>query len=158
MTLGLTSTGAVKIKVEDGTTTAVNCACCTPCAVCQTTISGDLLETMRKATTGTCNGASPKAFNANGGGFSAVWEFGVSPNSTFYTCALAANANCFSFGGSNGDNEIRSGSSVECCPTYLPFPVTCANVTYEINGEPFVAHTENYGFGSNVPSPTFIFS
>jgi len=28
MTLGLTSSGAVKIKVEDGTTRAVNCACC----------------------------------------------------------------------------------------------------------------------------------
>ena len=28
MTLGRTSSGAVKIKVEDGTTRAVNCACC----------------------------------------------------------------------------------------------------------------------------------
>ena len=31
MILGLTSSGAVKIKVEDGTTRAVNCACCGCC-------------------------------------------------------------------------------------------------------------------------------
>ena len=31
MTLGLTSSGAVKIKTDNGTTRAVNCACCGPC-------------------------------------------------------------------------------------------------------------------------------
>ena len=30
MTLGRTADNAIKIKVEDGTTRAVNCACCTP--------------------------------------------------------------------------------------------------------------------------------
>lgn len=31
MTLGRTASNAIKIKVEDGTTRAVNCACCNPC-------------------------------------------------------------------------------------------------------------------------------
>lgn len=34
MTLGLTSSGAVKIKIDNGTTRAVECACCVPPAVC----------------------------------------------------------------------------------------------------------------------------
>jgi len=34
MTLGRTASNAIKIKVEDGTTRAVNCACCAPSAVC----------------------------------------------------------------------------------------------------------------------------
>lgn len=109
---------------------------------------------MRNATTGTCNGASPLYFNASGGGFAALWDVG----GTFYNCALQANANCFSFGGNNGFNEMKSGTSEGCCPTNLPFPVTCADVTYTINGDPFDAHTENFGFGSDVTPPTFIFS
>lgn len=155
MTLGRTPEGVIKIKTDEegGGLRAVNCACCVNCG-CATAISGDLLQTMRNATTGTCNGASPLSFNASGGGFSAIWNIG----GTFYNCALAANANCFSFGGNNGFNEIKSGPSEGCCPIDLPFPVTCADVTYTINGDPFDAHTENFGFGSDVTPPTFIFS
>ena len=154
MTLGRTPAGAIKIKTDDPLgLRAVNCACCVNCG-CDTAISGELLQTMRNATTGTCNGASPTTFNASGGGFAAAWYV----SGTVYTCALSALTNCFSFGGNNGDNEMRSGPSEGCCPTNLPFPVTCADVTYTINGDPFDAHTENFGFGSDVTAPTFIFS
>ena len=152
MTLGRTPAGAIKTK-SDGGLRAVNCACCVNCG-CDTAISGDLLQTMRNATTGTCNGASPTYFNAEGGGFAAVWYV----SGTFYTCALSALTNCFSFGGNNGANEMSSGPSEGCCPTNLPFPVTCADVTYKINGKKFTAHTENFGFGADVTPPIFIFS
>ena len=110
---------------------------------------------MRNATTGTCNGASPTYFlNTSGGGFEAIWIV----SEAFYTCALSALANCFFFGGVNNSNEMRSGSSGGCCPTDLPWPVTCADVTYTINGDEFTAHTENFGFGPDVTPPTFIFS
>lgn len=159
MTLGLTSSGAIKTKT-DGGLRAVNCACCTPCAVCQTTISGDLLETMRNATTGTCNGASPTSFNASGGGFSAVFQIGEFPDATFYTCGLSALTNCFVFGGDNFMNTMASGPAGSCCPPgpSPEFPITCANVTYTINGDEFTAHTENFGFGPDVTPPTFVFS
>ena len=153
MTLGLTSGGAVKIKTDNGTTRAVNCACCNPCG-CTTNISGDLLETLRNATTGTCNGVSPLSFTASGGGFAALWYVG----GTFYSCALPVSTNCFSFNADNAMNAMSSGLAEGCCPTNLPFPVTCADVTYTINGDPFDAHTENFGFGSDVTPPTFIFS
>lgn len=153
MTLGLTSSGAVKIKTDNDTTRAVNCACCNPCG-CASSITGDLLTTMRNATTGTCNGASPMNWNAQGGGFGAYWYV----NGSFYTAALQSNGNCFSFNADNAMNAMASGPSEGCCPTNLPFPVTCTDVTYTINGKSFVAHTENYGFGSNVPPPTFVFS
>jgi hypothetical protein len=154
MTLGRTPAGAIKIKKDDPLgLRAVECACCVNCG-CATAISGDLLQTMRNATTGTCNGASPIYFNASGGGFSAYWYV----SGTFYTCALSALTNCFSFNADNAMNTMSVGLAESCCPTNLPFPVTCANVTYTINGDLFDAHTENFGFGSDVTPPTFIFS
>lgn len=152
MILGRTPAGAIKTKTDDGLR-AVNCACCNPCG-CATNISGDLLETLRNATTGTCNGASPMVFNAIGGGFSAAWYVGGS----FYTCGLSANTNCFSFNGDNALNTIVTGKSEGCCSQNPSLPSTCTDVTYTINGNPFDAHTENYGYGSDVLPPTFIFS
>jgi hypothetical protein len=155
MILGRTPEGAIKIKTDEegGGLRAVNCACCVNCG-CATAISGDLLQTMRNATTGTCNGASPLSFNASGGGFSASWYV----SGTFYTCALSALTNCFSFGADNFENTMASGPAELCCPTDAPFPITCADVTYTINGDEFTAHTENFGFGSDVTPPTFVFS
>jgi hypothetical protein len=109
---------------------------------------------MRNATTGTCNGASPTIFTASGGGFSASWYV----SGTFYTCALSALTNCFSFNADNAMNTMSVGPAELCCPTDAPFPVTCADVTYTINGKEFTAHTENYGFGADVTPPTFVFS
>jgi hypothetical protein len=109
---------------------------------------------MRNATTGTCNGASPTTFNASGGGFFAVWYV----SGTYYTCGLSALTNCFSFGADNFENTMASGPAELCCPTDLPFPLTCADVTYTINGNEFTAHTENFGFGADVTPPTFVFS
>jgi hypothetical protein len=109
---------------------------------------------MRNATTGTCNGASPTYFNASGGGFSATWYV----SGTFYTCALSALTNCFAFGGDNFMNTMASGPAELCCPIDPPFPITCADVTYTINGDEFTAHTENFGFGPDVTPPTFVFS
>ena len=157
MTLGRTDKGAIKIKSDSPLgLRAVNCACC-GCG-CDTAISGDLLKTMRNATTGTCNGASPTYFRASGGGFETSFQIGDFPNVTFYTCALSAQANCFSFGVDNFENAMASGPAELCCPTDAPLPVTCADVTYTINGNEFTAHTENFGFGADVTPPTFVFS
>ena len=131
------------------------CACCNPCG-CATAISGDLLQTMRNATTVTCNGASPVSFNAYGGGFFAAFQIGEVPDATFYTCVLTANTNCFDFIAHNFRSTMASGPAESCCPTYTTF-TTCADVTYTINGDEFTAHTENFGTGSDVTPPTFIF-
>ena len=152
MILGRTPAGAIKIK-SDGGLRAVNCACCDTCG-CDTAISGDLLETLRNATTGTCNGASPTYFNASGGGFGAAWYV----SGTFYNCALSVLTNCFLFGADNFQNTMASGPAELCCPTDAPFPITCEDVTYTINGKKFTAHTENFGFGADVTPPTFVFS
>ena len=150
MTLGRTA-NAIKIKT-DGGLRAVNCACCGTCG-CDTAISGGLLKTLRNATTGTCNGASPTYFNASGGGFGAAWYV----SGTFYNCALSVLTNCFSFGADNFENTMASGPAELCCPTDAPFPITCEDVTYTINGGDFTAHTENFGFGADVTPPTFVF-
>jgi len=155
MVLGRTADNKIKIKKDDPLgLRAVECACCCGCQ----SISGDLLQTMRNATTGTCNGASPTSFNASGGGFFAVFQIGEFPDATFYTCALSALTNCFNFGGDNFMNAMASGPAESCCPIDPPFPITCANVTYTINGDEFTAHTENFGFGPDVTPPTFVFS
>ena len=157
MTLGRTDKGAIKIKSDSPLgLRAVNCACC-GCG-CDTAISGDLLQTMRTATTGTCNGASPTYFRASGGAFEASFQIGDFPNVTFYTCALSALRNCFSFGADNFQNAMASGPAELCCPTDAPFPITCEDVTYTINGDDFTAHTENFGFGEDVTPPIFVFS
>jgi hypothetical protein len=109
---------------------------------------------MRNATTGTCNGASPLSFNASGGGFFASWYV----NGSLYVCALSALTNCFSFNADNAMNTMSVGPAELCCPTDAPFPITCADVTYTINGVEFTAHTENFGFGPDVTPPTFVFS
>jgi len=154
VTIGRTDKNKIKIKTDSPKgTRAVNCACCVTCG-CATAISGALLETLRTATTGTCNGASPTSFNASGGGFSATWYV----SGTFYTCALSALTNCFAFGADNFMNTMASGPAESCCPTDAPFPITCADVKYTINGDEFTAHTENFGFGTDVTPPTFVFS
>ena len=160
MTLGRTDKGAIKIKTdkEGGGLRAVNCACCSPCG-CNTAISGDLLKTMRNATTGTCNGASPSYWNAQGGGFFAYWLIFVSGQGfVFYTANFSELVNCFNLGGDNALNIIASGKSEGCCALNPSFPATCADVIYTINGDAFDAHTENFGFGADVTPPTFVFS
>jgi hypothetical protein len=113
---------------------------------------------MRNATTGTCNGASPTSFFSQGGGFFAFWFIPSDSGSVEYTAAMSADVNCFQFVGTNFINEVGTGSSEACCSTISPFPVTCEDVTYTINGNSFIAHTTNSGVGQNVPAPTFIFS
>jgi hypothetical protein len=152
MTLGRTSAGKLKIKT-DGVLRAVECACCGGCG-CAATISGELLTTMRNATTGTCNGAAPMQWNAQGGGFGAIWYV----NGSFYTAALQSNVNCFSFNADNAMNAMASGTSAGCCPTNLPFPVTCSAVVYSINGIQFPAFTMDFGGGGFPVAPVFIFS
>lgn len=156
MTLGRASSGAIKIKTDEagGGLRAVECACCQSLCGCEATISGDLLTTMRNATTGTCNGAAPMNWNAQGGGFGAVWYV----NGNFYTAALSAFNPCFSFNADNAMNAMASGLSAGCCPTNLPFPVTCSDVVYSINGIQFPAFTMDFGGGGFPAAPVFIFS
>ena len=157
MILGRTPAGLIKTKT-DGGLRAVNCACCNPCG-CDTAIIGDLLQTMRNATTGTCNGASPSYWDAQGGGFFAYWLIFVSGQGLLlYTANFSALVNCFNLGGDNALNIIAGGKSEKCCTQYPLVPSTCADIIYTINGGSFDAHTENYGSGSDVPPPTFVFS
>jgi hypothetical protein len=93
-------------------------------------------------------------WNAQGGGFGATWYV----NGSFYTAALQANGNCFSFNADNAMNAMASGTSAGCCPTNLPFPVTCSAVVYSINGIQFPAFTMDFGGGGFPAAPVFIFS
>ena len=64
MTLGLTSSGAIKIKTDNGTTRAVNCACCGGCE-CGIIIPQELRELVANATisTVTMYGYYPQYFD-----------------------------------------------------------------------------------------------
>ena len=65
MTLGLTSSGAIKIKTDGGTTTAVNCACCNTCG-CGVAVPPSLREFADNATQSSISifGVSPDSFAA----------------------------------------------------------------------------------------------
>jgi hypothetical protein len=64
MTLGLTSSGAVKIKT-DGGLRAVNCACCgvCDCDVVRSTATPELIELLQNATGATLNGIAAGSFD-----------------------------------------------------------------------------------------------
>lgn len=58
MTLGLTSTGAVKIKTDDGGLRAVNCACCVPLVCGCMYAPSNLITIIESATNVSVNGIS----------------------------------------------------------------------------------------------------
>ena len=126
MTLGLTSSGAVKIKTDNGTTRAVNCACCGGVCGCAT-VSAQLRAIIESATTISVNG-SVRSWNGESSnvqlGFGQV-SWGVS-YSTGQICIF----------GDNGDNTVTLGEG--CLFTTGP--------DIQINGGSFTAsHAFEFG-------------
>jgi hypothetical protein len=154
MTLGRSSTGAIKIKT-DGGLRAVECACCGGCG-CDLQIKDPLLSVLRSATTGTCNGVGPTYFNAQGGGFEAIFEL---PGFIFYSVSLSANAPCLTIQ-SLDFNEIRAVSDPSCCPSSIIFDSYCTpagNMT--VNGIEFDAVNIIYDASEPlIPPAEFLFS
>ena len=83
MTLGLTSSGAVKIKTDGGTTTAVECACCGTCS-CGISIPQALRDIVANATINTITmfGLPPDYFHPATTQYPywmALWGYGCPP-------------------------------------------------------------------------------
>ena len=164
MILGRTASNAIKIKT-DGTTRAVNCACCNTCG-CATAISGDLAETLNNATTGTCNGRSPFFWNfyptpiapatTPPAGWYAAWFF-----REVYTLRWYADTKCLDLGGDNAFNIIAGGNCKDCgnVPTNYGSPSSCVDQEYTINGVSFPCHSDIFDDRfPPVPSPVFVLS
>jgi hypothetical protein len=119
MTLGRTSTGAIKIKTDSPGLRAVECACCGSECGCAT-VSAQLRTTIESATTIAVNG-STGSWNGERAivqlGFGQL-SWGVS-YSTGQICVY----------GDNGDNTVRLGEG--CLFTTGP--------DIQINGESFTA-------------------
>ena len=153
MTLGRSSTGAIKIKT-DGGLRAVECACCGGC-VCSLQIQEPLLSVLRNATTGTCNGVAPISFNAQGGGFFAYFDLG---NYIYFTASLQANAPCLILS-SLDFNGIQAVPDPTCCPGISFYPFYCEPAdNMRVNGIEFPAvHIIYEANEARLPSPEFVF-
>ena len=124
MTLGRTSSGAIKIKTDEagGGLRAVNCACCGGCGCYNVTIPEDLLETLQNINSATCNGMPPDFENNEPGYYYAVWDFGI--EGRFISYGVQVSGTCLSISG-----QTLSYSSFEfdgfryigpidgCCPS-----------------------------------------
>ena len=166
MTLGRTSSGAIKIKTDSagGGLRAVECACCGPVAACyhcyQVKVTGQLLDTLRNATSGICNGAVG-FFNKFMGVGDFVCEW---PYAWFGFDAWAEfeyETGCFTAYYSAGTPEsgavINLGDCIDLCSeTHPPGCSIAPNVL--VNGLPFPAYYVYSGNGGPLPpQPEFIF-
>jgi hypothetical protein len=158
MTLGRTSSGAIKIKTDEagGGLRAVECACCeTNVCGCDLQIKDPLLSVLRNATTGTCNGVAPSYFNAQGGGFFASFPLGEYIGCTF---VLRANLPCVYLEASSY-NFTQAVSDPSCCPG-LQFsePYYCEPAgNFKINGYEFPAVYIIYDPADILIPPTELF-
>ena len=129
MTLGLTSSGAVKIKTDDGGLRAVNCACCVPPVICGPGYYYDMFGAYRYfdkensyeiskskynlvQAGGTFNGSASISIN-----FSSKLNCSFSANSD--PIIAAPNAACSSLGWTT----IFSGWDVSTSPTCINDPL-----------------------------------
>lgn len=145
MTLGRTADNAIKIKVDNGTTRAVNCACCGVCgcvSVAGVMIDSQLLsDILDSATTGKLNGSGGVFFwNTTSDGWNAALyssSFEIAAvGYTKSTKILCANSD-------NSMNAIQLGKTDGCCVT----GATCTESTMNINGHSFIANQLTF-FGS----------
>jgi hypothetical protein len=158
MTLGRSSTGAIKIKTDSPGLRAVECGCCGVDCGCGIQIEEPLLSVLRAATTGTCNGVAPVYFNTQGGGFSAMWDAG---NFISYSATLQANSPCFSIYSIDFNAVGTASDPVACCPSGGPFdPLYCTPAGFfTVNGLQIPAL--NFIYDENeplIPTATFVFS
>lgn len=164
MTLGRTSSGAIKLKTDTagGGLRAVECACCQPPCGCGREVGDQLLQVLRNATTGTCNGFPPIYWNSQGGGFGAMWEL---PNGIYYTASLSALAatpnNCIAIYSLDYNGITIGDDPAVCCPAPLgPFDTQCTPAgNFLVNGYEFPAINVIYEPGQPLIAPAvFVFS
>jgi len=138
MTLGRTASNAIKTKSDNGTTRAVNCACCGVCgcvSVAGVMIGSQLLsDILDSATTGKLNGSGGVFFwNTTSDGWNAALyssSFEIAAvGYTKSTKILCANSD-------NAMNAIQLGKTDGCCIT----GTTCTESTMNINGHSFIAN------------------
>lgn len=153
MTLGRTSSGAIKIKTDSPGLRAVECACCGGGCGC-VGVAGVLINGMSlsdildAATTGLFNGVYPPSdwiVKANG------WQAGFDYTQIAQiTWNSAEKTLC---GGGDNAFDIWSFGAVDgCCYE----GATCSEMVVSVNGHDFSANWISFG-GSN-PAPSFTFS
>ena len=160
MTLGRTSSGAIKIKTDSagGGLRAVNCECCGggECGCYSVPISGKLLEIMlgTKDSTGiTCNGVPPDKFFLTSEGFEALWDeydkHGVPlTDFIFYRrCIFLYSFFTNELGLGPSEQIASDGTRVSCC--YYPEAIPCIDGNdIAINGQPFPSFKQIFLPGS----------
>lgn len=143
MTLGRTSSGAIKIKT-DGGLRAVSCGCCGGGCPCRSAlISGELVSILQNATTATCNGVDPSYWYSDATSFSAGWYI---PDGDIFAVAswdwgpFAAPGyqKCMLVQADNGWSTLYPGP-VECGIDQYVFPSVFA-----VNGIAFEAHIGSF--------------
>ena len=159
MTLGLTSSGAVKIKT-DGGLRAVNCACCNTCG-CGVAVPSSLREFADNATRSSISifGVSPSTFNAYRVGY---WRAGFNGDfdplglcEIFYSDGCLYSAGPYIEYSTDGGETIglaKIGRPIEGCEEEA-----ATSGTFTINGEgeyPYY-YLSAYPF---VPPPNFVFN
>ena len=151
MTLGRSSTGAIKIKTdaEGGGLRAVECACCGGCG-CQTSPSAALIPILDAATYATCNGLPPTNWIfvslPGSSGWYAEWFY-----STIHTLRWFSETKCLYLSGDNALNIFESGG-IECCS--MP---PCFSGNFTINGESYPFFSLLYDPSSPITPPDFVF-
>ena len=159
MTLGRTDKNKIKIKVEDGTTRAVNCACCsTPCG-CGVAVPSSLREFADNATQSSISifGISPSTFAAYRVGY---WfaDFGGAFD-PLGLCEIYYIDGCF-FSGPFIEYSTDGGETIglaEIGPIEGCEEEAATSGTFTINGEgeyPYY-YLSAYPF---VPPPNFVFN
>jgi hypothetical protein len=161
MTLGLTSSGAIKIKTDGGTTRAVECACCGGCG-CVTITDPVLADLLAAATFGTVPMSSPAVFTyytANSTGYregQPGWH-ALFMGSNVYNVDYYTLTKQFCMNGDNAANLISSGAG---CPCDSEIFESCTETVFKINGNSFPATSFIFqgGWGGPVAPPAFTFS
>jgi hypothetical protein len=152
MTLGRTSSGAIKIKT-DGGLRAVGCACCNPCG-CRNISIPEPLRTVFANATSVIIGGQPLSFYYQDP-VAGYWEGEVFDAGMIYeigfggTC-LGGRLDYYSQ--ATGQTLAFFGASDQCS---LEDATGFTDATFTINGEVFPYFYVN---GINIPDPPFVIS
>lgn len=124
MTLGRTSSGAIKIKTDSPGLRAVECACCGGCGCYSAPVSGDLLTALQNINSVTCNGQPPDFENnqSTEGFYYGVWDFGIEGRFISYQVqilgeCLSISGQTLSYSTFEFDGFRYIGPLDGCCPS-----------------------------------------
>lgn len=164
MTLGLTSSGAIKIKT-DGGLRAVNCACCNPCGCGGSSVNAILKEVLDNATSGTANGDSSSYWYVYGPNYwDAFWQIPIYDPSLgygniFYSASYSNG--CFTFEAEGTGFGYLTTGTIECPPPFGDDYIY-EEKTYTLNGFSFpcvsAVQKNPPGPQAPFPPPTFVFA